>query len=195
MTRKDSGDNSVWIGQPHADQSASATSELWIGQHSGDEDILVLEPKESNPDAERMTFYSLTQFRPRVFSRSMVADRIHEVTDVDRVAEAKDLYSRRSELREELMAAQEAQRASTMADQVARRRDQTVELHRRHVEALSITYDGVRETGSGKVRRRASSCYVCGIHLDDLLGLVCVSCETVLCSCGACSCGRTSRAR
>jgi hypothetical protein len=195
MPRKDSGNDSVWLGQPQAEQSASATSELWIGQHTGDEDILVLEAKESDANAERLTFYSLTQFRPRVFSRSIVADRIQEITDADRVTDAKALYSRRSELREQHMAVQDAQRAAAQADQVARRRDQTIELHRRHVEALGIAYEGERETTAGKVRRRASSCYVCGIHLDDLLGLVCVTCETVLCSCGACSCGRTTRAR
>ena len=62
---------------------------LWIAQHAVDHDILVFDSSESDASASRLSFYSLTQFRTRTFSRSLLGKSIQAVTDDVRCARAK----------------------------------------------------------------------------------------------------------
>lgn len=164
---------------------------LWIGQHAVDEDILVFDSTESDASAPRLSFYSLTQFRTRTFSRSLVGESIRAVTDDVRCARARKDYARRDELR----AARQGEMETERAARDERQREAVHELHRRYLAGLGIEYQGVHDEPQTRKRTRRSVCHSCRIALDDFAGAVCGVCDGVLCSCGACGCGSPVRTR
>jgi hypothetical protein len=163
---------------------------LWIGQHTGDHDILVLDPEESDSTADVLALYSLTQHRTRRFPRATVANRIHLVTDELAHTRATENYAQRAALREN----HERTSETVRAERLDRIREGMIATHQRYVEILGLEYQGVNKTGEAKVGR-ASKCHACALPLDDFVGASCAICSTVLCSCGACSCGKPARAR
>ena len=87
MTQPQSGNApQTWLGgSPGACHLISARDEFdgggsWIGQHAADQDTLVFDPAESDPSADRISLYSLTQHRRRTFPRSVVHRRAHRLT-------------------------------------------------------------------------------------------------------------------
>lgn len=174
---------------PAKPKKRSAKS-LWIGEHAADGDILVLDGEPTGADGERLSYYSLTQLRSRVFPAHIAAAKIKEVTDEIRLARARKQYARRDELEAEQVEAQ----AVARADVADRQREQVIALHEKYMEGHGVEDEGVRETPSDHKSRR-SRCHACAITLDDFVGRVCVKCNEVLCSCGACACGSKSRAR
>lgn len=162
----------------------TAVSDVWVGEHSVDGDILVSDSPPAT-DGGRVSYYSLNQRRPRVFASSSAASMIREVTDEKRVAQAREDYARR----EELEAERDEARVAARADVAERQREQVIKLHERYMDGHGLTVEGVSET-PGDHKSRRSRCHACGISLDDFVGMVCVTCNEVLCSCGACGCGR-----
>lgn len=169
---------------PAKKRTAKASS-LWIGEHSADGDILVLDAENASQDSGRISYYSLTQFRWRVFPAAIAESKIREVTDEIRVARARKEYARRAELEAE----HEETLAEARADVAERQREQVIRLHENYMQAHGIPHEGVRETPSDHKSRR-SRCHACGIALDDFVARTCIKCNEVLCSCGACGCGR-----
>lgn len=167
----------------------SPQSDLWIGEHVADGDILVRDG-QTGPDDARHSFYSLTQLRSRVFPAAVAATKITEVTDEIRLARARKDYARRDQLEADRVEAQ----AVARADVADRQCEQVIKLHEKYMEGHGVENEGVRETPSDHKSRR-SRCHACAITLDDFVGHVCVKCNEVLCSCGACACGSRSRAR
>lgn len=168
---------------------AQSTDSLWIGEHAADGDILVLDGP-SDPDQGRISYYSLTQLRSRVFPAAIAAAKIKEVTDEIRLARARKQYAQRTELEAE----HEQARAVERADVAERQREQVIRLHEKYMEGHGVEDEGVRETPANHKSRR-SKCHACAITLDDFVGRVCVKCNEVLCSCGACACGSRTRTR
>lgn len=190
MTRHKSGsDAPVWLGQDTGGNEPFGGGSLWIGQHATDHDILVFDPSEADPCADVLSLYSLTQHRMRRFPRATVMHRIHPLTDEIGHARAKKDYATRAPLR----AAHEEARAAERDEQRVRQRDDVLAAHRRYVDALGVTYQGVRESGVGRRGRHRTKCAACGLALDDFAGSVCGSCDGVLCSCGACACKAAPR--
>lgn len=167
----------------------SGNDALWIGEHSADGDLLVLDGDSGGSDG-RVSYYSLTQLRSRVFPKAIAAAKITEVTDRMQLARARKQYERRDELEAEHEQAQVAARA----DVADRQRDQVIRLHEKYMEGHGVEDEGVRETPENHKSRR-SRCHACAITLDDFVSRVCVKCNEVLCSCGACACGSRTRAR
>lgn len=162
------------------------SSTLWIGEHTTDGDVLVLDESAGAPAGGRISYYSLTQCRWRVFPAAVAASKIQQITDEIRVARARKEYGRRAELEAE----QEQARVAARADVADRQREQVIRLHEKYMAAHGMDHEGVRETPSDHKSRR-SRCHACGIALDDFVGRACIKCNEVLCSCGACGCGRT----
>lgn len=175
--------------KPSAGKRKSAASNLWIGEHAADGDLLVRDG-EPAPEGSRVTYYSLTQLRTRVFPAAIAAAKIAEVTDEIKLARARKDYARRAELEAERLQAKEAARA----DVADRQCEQVIRLHEKYMEGHGVEDEGVRATPSDHKSRR-SRCHACQITLDDFVGHVCVKCNEVLCSCGACNCGNRTRAR
>lgn len=162
---------------------------MWIGEHAADGDILVFDPAETSPLANRLSFYSMTQLRTRVFPRLVVAQQIREVADDVRTARAKKDYGRRAELRE----AHETGLATARAALADRQREEVVQRHERYLEAHGIAYQGVRKTPLDRRPGKRVRCHVCKAALDDFAGSLCCVCSDVLCSCGACACASRPR--
>ena len=163
---------------------SDARTGLWVGQHTADSDLLVFDPAEADPTADRLSFYSLTQHRIRVFPRAVAEERIRELTDAKGAAQALRTYKEREVRRAEHLDEQSVARAA----RDERQRDGVLRRHQQYLAGIGKPYEGVRSTSAeGKVRRR-TSCKVCGIALDDFAHTACNACESVLCSCGACSC-------
>ena len=163
---------------------------LWVGRHSGDRDILVLDPEVSSPNPQNVSLYSLTQHRLRTFPRSVMAEKIHALENGElekAIEEYAARLSRRADYEDGLRAAQ-AQRRT-------RQRDEIIRSHERYLERIGVRNAGVADTLPGHKNGRRSKCHACGIDLDDFVGLVCGGCSSLLCSCGACACGTTSRRR
>ncbi|HEV2150329.1 MAG TPA: hypothetical protein VGR37_23215 [Longimicrobiaceae bacterium] len=196
MATKTDGDRKeVWLGNdaPNKDGWFNGGN-LWIGRHSADGDILVFDPEVSDPAAGNVSLFSLTQFRHRVFPRSVVAARIPEVTDPDELARAEQRYREWPALKEE----REQERAVERGEVAERQRQGAIDRHRHFMEERGVPYEGVRDTGTGKTagaRRRRTKCHSCGIALDDFAASECLVCGGVLCSCGACGCGAPVRER
>src|SRR5688572_30338598 len=72
---------------------------LWVGRHSGDQDILVLDRETSSFGSANVTLYSLTQHRMRTFPRSVVVEKIHELEEPAEVEKAISEYTARTELK------------------------------------------------------------------------------------------------
>jgi hypothetical protein len=161
---------------------------MWIGQHAADGDILVFDPALSDPAATNLSFFSLTQFRQRVFPRPLVSEKIHEITDKALKARALKQYQEWPTGK----AAHEQERADAHAKKAERQKQEVLERHRRLLQAQDIPYQGVRDTTAGTKRRR-TRCRVCAIELDDFASTECVACGGVLCSCGACGCNLRAR--
>jgi hypothetical protein len=164
---------------------------LWIAQHAIDQDILVFDSAESDASAPLLSFYSLTQFRKRTFSRSLVGKSIVEVTDDVRCARAKKDYARR----DALLAAHRSEQETERAARDERQRELVLELHKKYLGSVDVEYQGVHEEPQTRKRSRRSVCHACKIALDDFAGVVCGVCDGVLCSCGACGCGSPIRTR
>ena len=185
----------AWLGAGNPDDAAVGAAEafgggrMWIGEHAADGDILVFDPAETSPSADRLSFFSMTQLRMRVFPRLVVARQIREVADDVRSARAKKDYRRRAELR----VAHETGLATARVALAERQREQVVQRHERYLAAHGIAYQGVRTTPLDRRPSRRVRCHACKIALDDFAGSLCRVCGDVLCSCGACACA--SRAR
>ena len=163
---------------------SDAKTGLWVGQHSADSDLLIFDPALADPTADRLSFYSLSQHRVRIFPRAVAEERIREVTDAKGAAQALRTYKERDARRAEHIDEQNAERA----ERDERQREAVLRRHQLYLASIGRPYEGVRSTSvEGKVRRR-TSCKVCGIALDDFAHTACNACESVLCSCGACSC-------
>lgn len=181
---------SIWSDPAAGESSRFDDGRIWIGEHSGDGDLLVYDPANADSSGDRLSFYSLSQLRNRVFPRRIAAQWIHELTDELRSARARKDYERRLDLQAERTLEQESARTA----QVDANRAVVLEMHRRFVEGLGLDYKGVESTPEGH-RSRRSRCHTCGIALDDFADSLCVGCKQVLCSCGACSCDGAIRAR
>lgn len=191
MKRKSETPASARGGGPGEGEALLGGDGLWVGRHAADADILVFDPAEADPAAERLSFYSLTHHRLRTFPRAVVANQIREITDEAGAEQAKRAYEDRLARR----VADEAQQEAERVERLERQRQSVLELHRRFLGELGIEYRGVRDTAKEGARRRRTRCHTCGISLDDFAGSVCVACDGVLCSCGACSCGGTLRGK
>lgn len=189
-SRKRGADQPVWLGQEPAHFEAFGGGELWIGEHTTDRDILVLDPAATDATAGVLSLYSLTQHRLRRFPRSLVQQMIRPLDDEPARARAREEYAGRASLREAHQDALSTARAEHM-DGV---REQMIGAHQRFVEKLGLEYQGVNPTAGTKVRR-AVKCHACGLGLDDFVGVACARCAGVLCSCGACACGKSARGR
>lgn len=163
------------------------SGKLWVGEHAADGDILVFDPAESSSADDRVSFYSMTQFRTRVFPRPLVTRQIREVTDDIRSARARQDYNRREELR----VTHESELAAARAALVDRQREEAIHRHERYLTGHGIAYQGVQMTTPERKRSKRVKCHACGIPLDDFARSVCGVCKDVLCSCGACACART----
>lgn len=168
--------------------NGSSDDSLRIGRHSADGDTLVFDPAQPAAGASNVAFFSLTQFRTRAFPPRIVEEMIEEVVDPQQRATAEALYhSWPDHKAEQDREAERAKEAST-----ARRRDHILENHRRFLDALAVPYQGVQDSATrvtgGSRKRARSSCARCSTPLDDFLGMRCVACMGILCSCGACGC-------
>jgi hypothetical protein len=183
------GGEPVWLGSHPEQPDARTGGDLWIGQHGGDQDILILDPAETDSTAQVVALYSLTHHRTRSFPRSVLRDQIQEVTDELTRLRARKEYEQRGELRDAHKQALETARAERM-DSI---REDMIESHRNYIGRLGLEYEGVQKTGSQTRGGRSTKCHSCEIALDDFVGVTCAICSTVLCSCGACACGKPSR--
>jgi hypothetical protein len=176
----------VWLGLESGDGDGMGAGKLWVGQHATDQDILILDPSVTDPSGEVLSLYSLTQHRTRSFSRETVLERITGLTDEVATARAKRAYAERDAHRADHMnALDEAQ-----TERRARQRDGLIAAHRRYVEGLGLTYQGIQDTATTRRTGRATKCHACGIPLDDFAGAACAICAGLLCSCAACACGK-----
>jgi hypothetical protein len=187
---KSASSATAWLDPENLRHEAFGDGKLWIGQHAGDMDILVFDPSAADANAEVLSLYSLTQHRTRAFPRATVHERIAELTDKAARARAMEEYARRDTLR----AAHEQALADEHALRRDRQRDAIIDAHRHHLETLGLDYDGVQETGERR-SGRVLKCHRCGIVLDDFVGVKCLTCSGVLCSCGACACGKQPSGR
>ena len=184
------GTATSWLGQDSSRKGVSK-DDLWVGRHSGDDDLLVFDPAEADPGAEVISFYSLVKHRRRSFPRGVVESRIQPVTDKASAKKALADYARRTTLQAERDGAREADRSAHAEQQ----RDAVIEAHRRWVESHGIEYGGVERTDGHRKSGRRTKCGSCGIALDDFAHAACAVCGAVLCSCGACACGVPARGR
>ncbi len=170
------------------DESAAA---LWVGRHSVDGDLLVLDPAADDPNGAFLSFYSLTQYRRRTFPRAVALEKIQPLDDELGIARAEKEYLRRDVLEAEHGARLE----SADEERAQRQKEAVIAAHRRHMEANGLDYQGVVDTAVEGKKGRRTRCHACGIALDDFVGTCCGACHGVLCSCGACGCGATVRTR
>ena len=169
-------------------QNDSNDGQLRIGRHAVDGDTLVFDPSQSAPGSPNVALFSLTQFRTRAFPQRVVESQVVEIVDPEQRAQAEARYRDWPTLKAELEKEKErAQEASG-----ARRREHTLENHRRFLEGNQVEYKGVQDSATkvtgGSRKRARSACSRCTTPLDDFLGLRCAACGGVLCSCGACAC-------
>src|SRR5690606_1291900 len=94
----ESGVTSEWLGQEGILPSGFSDGGLWVGRHSGDDDVLVFDPAEGDAQAEVISFYSLAKHRRRSFRRDIIGTRIRPVTDEVSNARALKDYARREAL-------------------------------------------------------------------------------------------------
>jgi hypothetical protein len=183
--RKSGPDTSVWLGMASPQHEAFAGGEMWVGRHSGDQDILVFDPAQADATADPISLYSLSQHRIRSFPRATVVQKIQPLTDELGRARAIKEYGQRADL----LAAHEAGLAEESTTRQDRRRESVLAAHKRYIEGLGLEYQGAHETAANHKSGRRTKCHVCGIGLDDFAGAVCGICDGVLCSCGGCACG------
>jgi hypothetical protein len=157
---------------------------VWIGRHAADGDTLVLDPARFSSASSLVSFFSLTQFRPRAFPRTVVQSQIREITDPEQRALAREQYANWPARKAE----RDRSREQASREVFALQRERIVEMHRRFVQDRGVAYQGIQDSSASSSRRRRSSCGRCGIPLDDFVVARCVACGTVLCSCGACAC-------
>lgn len=169
---------------------SNARTGLWVGRHTADSDLLVFDPAQADPTADRLSFYSLTQHRIRIFPRAIAEERILELTDAKGAAQALLTYRERDARRAEHLDEQNVARAA----RDERQRDAVLRRHQEYLAGIGQPYEGVRPTSEESKVRRRTSCRTCGIALDDFAHTACNACGGVLCSCGACSCRAASGA-
>jgi hypothetical protein len=179
----------VLVREKPASKNEFGGGSLWIGQHSADQDILVFDPAESDSAAEILSLYSLTQHRVRRFPRAMALKSIKPLKDEIAFARAKKDYSQRASLRTAHEEAQTEAQAQRM-DQV---RENIVSAHRRYIEALGLSYEGVKPVEPGAKPGRVTKCHACGILLDGFVSATCGICSRAICSCGGCACGKVAK--
>jgi hypothetical protein len=162
--------------------------DLWFGRHLADGDMLVLDPAAAKSDSDKISFFSLSQFRTRTFPLSVVQRQIQEIVDPEQRARAESRYRSWPNLKAE----RDRAREQRVSEGVERQRESILEAHREYLESQNLPYAGVRNSdqpGTGAVaNRRRLSCMRCGIALDDFVHARCEACGTILCSCGACGC-------
>lgn len=181
----------TWLGAESIDPETFHGGTLWVGQHSGDGDVLVYDPSEGDADGEVVSFYSLSKHRTRCFPRAMVGLQINPLADEEASERALQDYAKRDDL-------QAAHGDELEADRTAhaeRQRDAVIEAHRRYIEGLGLDYEGVERTDGNRKSGRRTKCTSCGIALDDFAHAACSICQGVLCSCGACLCGAPVKGR
>ena len=187
----ESGTSPVWLGdEGSATTGMPGGDGLWVGKHSGDDDLLVFDPSEADPRADVISFYSLAKHRTRSFPRSLVGEKINPADEVSSARALKD-YARRATLQAERDGEREADRSAHAEQQ----REAVIEAHQRYVESLGLEYEGVERTDGNRKSGRRTKCASCGIPLDDFAHAACSACSGVLCSCGACLCGATVKGR
>lgn len=184
--RSDAG--TTWLGEA-GDAGMPGSEGIWVGRHSGDGDLLIFDPSESNGAGSVVAFYSLEKHRRRSFPRTLIGETIQPLADEEESARALEDYARRGSLRAQRNDEREADRSA----QAEQQRESVVEAHRRFVEALGLEYAGVERTDGNRKSGRRTKCPSCGIALDDFAHAACTICGGVLCSCGACVCGATGR--
>src|SRR5690606_38941369 len=102
-----SGSVPPWLGGiPEAGEVTGSPpgfneGELWIARHAADQDTLVFDPAESDPRADRISFYSLTQHRTRTFPRSVVLAQLEGIADDVGVRRAMRDYEDRAARQQE----------------------------------------------------------------------------------------------
>lgn len=187
----ESGATPAWLGPEGPLADSLGSQGLWVGKHSGDDDLLVFDPAEADSRGDVISFYSLAKHRRRSFPREVVSERIKPLTDEVSSARALKDYARRAVLQAERRGAREADRTAHAEQQ----RQAVIEAHRHFVEALGVEYAGVERTDGNRKSGRRTKCPSCGIPLDDFAHAACSACGGVLCSCGACACGAPVRGR
>lgn len=185
------GANPEWLGAEGDPAGPFEAAGMWVGRHRGDDDLLVFDPAEGDAAGEMIVFYSLGKHRRRSFPRSVLGDKIDRLTDELSTARALKDYARRADLQAERDETREADRSAHAEQQ----REAVIEAHRRYVEGLGLTYEGVERTDGDRRSGRRTKCPACGIPLDDFAHAACSICAGVLCSCGACVCGAPVRGR
>lgn len=178
----------TWLGGDGAG-SEPGENGLWVGKHAADGDLLVFDPAESDGAGTVVAFYSLAKHRRRSFPRDLIGKTIKPLKDDKASARALEDYARRGSLRAE----REDQREADRSAQAEQQRESVVDAHRRFVEGLGLSYEGVERTDGNRKSGRRTKCPSCGIALDDFAHAACTICGGVLCSCGACVCGTTGR--
>lgn len=188
----ESGTSPLWLGEDGSSPSGlPGGNGLWVGKHTGDDDLLVFDPAEADAEADVLSFYSLAKHRTRSFPRELVGSKINPVTDEVSSARALKDYARREALQAERDGEREADRSAHAEQQ----REAVIEAHQRYVEALGLEYEGVERTDGNRKSGRRTKCASCAIPLDDFAHAACTACNGVLCSCGACLCGATVKGR
>lgn len=187
-----SGVEPRWLGQEELPAGGTPSGDgLWVGRHSGDDDLLVFDPTEADGRGDVISFYSLAKHRVRNFPRSLVGEKIQPVTDEVSSARALKDYARRASLQAQAEDVREADRTAHAEQQ----REAVIESHRRYLENLGMAYEGIERTDGNRRSGRRTKCPTCGIALDDFAHAACAACGGVLCSCGACLCGAPVRGR
>jgi hypothetical protein len=165
---------------------------LRFARHTVDGDTLVFDPALFPAGPANVTFFSLTQFRPRSFPHSVVETRIDEVVDPEQCARAAARYLEWPELK----LAHEQEAEGERQARAVRQRERILEAHRRFVEEGGRSYEGVQDSAvavtGGSKRRTRAACPRCSTPVDDFAGTRCMGCKAVLCSCGACACVRAA---
>ena len=191
------GEPVQWMGEAPEERKPAAADEtfgsgdLWFGRHAADRDVLVLDPSRTDPDAEPLALYSLSQHRTRSFPRAVVLRHIRPLSD----AAERDRARREYEDRVARRNAHQAAAAEAAEGRTERLRDKLRTAHRAYLETLGVEYAGVSETSGTRASGHRSKCYACGIAIDDFARLACGVCGSALCSCGACACGSPRRNR
>jgi hypothetical protein len=166
------------------------TDKLWIGRHAADEDILVFDPALDQPASGNVTFFSLTQFRPRSFAPKVAKERIRGITDAKEFSAAKKTYTRWPELK----AKQEGVDSRTRTEALELRRSAMLQRHEAYLASLGeLAEIPLTKAGRPAKRRRIINCLVCQRVLETGMDLSCERCSQSICTCGACACGASTQ--
>lgn len=178
--------------------STGGSTELWVGIHVADADILVFDPAEQPAGSERVRLFSTGQAAWRQFDvretlRRLVRPERDPVVcrraidqylawiDAERERQIEERARKRSELRKRVQE-EEARRF----DAAERRRRAAESSHRAAFRDVGQPYPGVRRDGARE--QREAHCFRCKERLDSTIDSMCNACGWMLCLCGACGC-------